>query len=111
MLRCKKCNKPSARVVTKRELHTTSKGLGPVGMPAAAIMAAAAAKAAPSAPGIMMRAAKAATKDTRSLLIAAGISAATLAVGHGVKYLAGRLASNDKKFVYCSDCGHYEAMP
>lgn len=107
MLRCKNCGKSAARIASKGALQKLSNTLAPL----AGVIAVAAAKAGPSAPGAMMRVAKAATKDTKSLVIGAGLTLAVGAIGNGIKYWLDRKAMNDKKYVYCPECGHYEPMP
>lgn len=110
MMRCKKCNQTTARMTTKREMRKLSDTLGPLTAAAATVATAAAAKGAAGAAGFALRAAKTAAKGPQALLLGVAVAAVTTAVGAGIKYVVSRREADDKTYVYCSSCGHYEAM-
>lgn len=116
MMRCKKCDQASARVVTKRELRKLSKTVfsGPLIATAAKVASAtaplAAAATGPVAVGLLATAVKGATKGPKELLIGAGITAAVTTIGIAVKHGFSKLANGDKTYAYCSNCGHYEPL-
>lgn len=110
MMRCKKCNQITARIATKRELRTLSDKLGPLTAAAATVATAVAAKGATGAAGFALKAAKTAAKGPQALLVGVALAAVTTAVGAGIKYVVSRRESDDKTYVYCPSCGHYEAL-
>lgn len=109
---CKKCNRVTARVTTKRELAKLSEKnyAGPAVAAVAAVAATAAKTGGSGVTGIIAHAARAATKGPKELLITAGITAAIGVVAAGTKYLFSKREAGDKAYAYCANCGYYEPM-
>lgn len=109
---CKKCNKVTARVITKRELSKLSKNnyAGPAVAAATTVAAVAAKTGGAGITSVAANVARAATKGPKELLIAAGITLALGAATAGAKYLFSKREAGDKTYAYCAKCGHYEPM-
>jgi hypothetical protein len=113
MMRCKKCNQTTVRVISKRELTKLSKKhyAGPIAAASAVAGAAIAKEAGPTLMGGFIRAAKTATKGPKEILITGAAGLALFAAKKGVDYLIAKRQAGDKSYAYCSSCGHYEVMP
>lgn len=107
MIRCSKCESPTARIVTGRELTKLSKKSFAQALAAGVLPTA----AAPGALGVLGAAGlvkKAA--ETASPMVKLAIFAGTTIVAGLAKYGFDRLQAGSVRYVYCSKCGHQEQL-
>lgn len=113
MMRCKKCNQTTVRVINKRELTELSKKnyAGPLVAGTTVVGATILKEGGPSLLGGAAKVVKAAAKSPKGALITAAATLGIYAAKKGVDYLISKRQAGDKSYAYCGSCGHYEVMP
>lgn len=109
MIRCSKCESPTARIVTGRELAKLSKKSFAQALAAGVLPAAASAPGALGAVGFAGLAVKKAAEASNPMVKLAIVAGGAIVTGL-VKYGFDRLQAGSTRYVYCSNCGHQEPL-